>query len=551
MAKNKLSAVLFDFDGTLTMPGLLDFPAIRAALGCPDNETILEFITSRPDAERREANRILEAFEMKAAREAKPNGRARELMDFLKSRHIPFGIITRNRLSMVLRSLENFEGIRRDDFALILSRDDQVAPKPDPEGIRVAAEQMGVPVEEVLVVGDFRYDIQAGERAGAITALLTNGDPADGAGCSPDYRLADLEQVEQLVRRLCPLPPGKLPNDLLAPLLSGIRPADPSILVGPGVGQDAAAVHLPPEHEVLVLKSDPITFTTDELGLYAVIVNANDVVTVGAVPRWFLATLLLPPGATAQQAGEHLRTINQTCSDLGISLCGGHTEVTPTVNQPIVSGCLVGTVTRAGLLRKENASAGDRVLLTKGVSVEGTSILAREFGAELKKLGVSDERLEKCRRYLFDPGISVVAEGRIAAETASAVAMHDITEGGLATALEELSVACKRRIRVLNDRIPIFPETRDLCTLIGLDPLGLIGSGSLIIVSPVEKADELEGRIHNAGIAVCQIGEIGEPGTGVEAINQAGEPVPWPRFEADEITRVARILADTARITDL
>jgi len=183
--------------------------------------------------------------------------------------------------------------------------------------------------------------------------------------------------------------------------------------------------------------------------------------------------------------------------------------------------------------------------------VEGTSILAREFGAELKKLGVSDERLEKCRRYLFDTGISVVAEGRIAAETASAVAMHDITEGGLATALEELSVACKRRIRVLNDRIPIFPETRDLCTLIGLDPLGLIGSGSLIIVSPVEKADELEGRIHNAGIAVCQIGEIGEPGTGVEAINQAGEPVPWPRFEADEITRVARILADTARITDL
>jgi len=539
MPKNKLSAVLFDFDGTLTLPGLLDFPAIRAALRCPDNETILEFISSLADVERREANRILEDFEMNAAREAKPNRRAKELLDFLKSRQVPFGIITRNRYSMVLRSLENFEGVRPEDFAVILSRDDSYAPKPDPEGIRVAAEQMGVPVEEVLVVGDFRYDIQAGERAGAITALLTNGAPADAQGCSPDYRLADLHEVEPLVRRLAPLPPGKLPNDLLGSLLSGIHQTDPSILIGPGVGQDAAAVQIPREEDVLVLKSDPITFTTDELGHYAVVVNANDLVAAGAVPRWFLATLLLPPGSSAEQAGEHLWTIHETCRSLGISLCGGHTEITPTVNQPIVTGSLAGTVVRTALLRKENASEGDRLLVTKGVSVEGTSILAREFAAELKRLGVSDDQLERCRKLLFDPGISVVTEGRLAIETASAVAMHDVTEGGMATALEELSVACRHRIRVQIDRIPVLPETRDLCGLLGLDPLGLIGSGSLIIVCRPSKAGELQSKIREAGVAVSEIGEIGEPGVGVEAVNQAGQPIPWPHFEADEITRVS------------
>jgi hydrogenase expression/formation protein HypE len=547
MPKNKMRAVLFDFDGTLTLPGLLDFPRIRAALGCPDNETILEFISRLADAEQREANRILEEFEMIAAQGARPNRRAKELLELLKSKQIPFGIITRNRHSMVLRSLENFTGIKAEDFAVILTRDDSYAPKPDPEGIRVAAEKMGVPVEEVLVVGDFRYDIQAGERAGAITALLTNGNPADASGCSPDYRLSDLDQVEGLVRWLSPLPLGKLPNDLLGSLLEELGEGDPSIMVGPAVGEDAAAVVLPGPQDVLVLKSDPITFTTDELGFYAVVVNANDLVSTGAVPRWFLATLLLPPGSTAQQAGEHLRTIHETCRKLGISLCGGHTEITPAVNQPVVSGALAGTVARAGLLRKENVSEGDRVLLTKSVSVEGTSILAREFGREFKRRGVPDERLEKCRGFLFDPGISVLTEGRIAIETGSAVAMHDVTEGGLATALEELSVACGHGIRVLVDQIPIFPETRDLCALVGIQPLGLIASGSLLIVCPPARAGELMSKIRAAGVAAVEIGEIREPGTGVMAINQAGESVPWPRFEADEITRVPRLIARKTR----
>ncbi|RPI28376.1 MAG: HAD family hydrolase [Acidobacteria bacterium] len=537
MPRNKLSAILFDFDGTLTKPGLLNFAEIRAALRCPPNETILEYISSLPDEPRKEANRILEGFEMTAACEATPNRGAEELIEFLRSRRIPFGIITRNRLSMVLRSLENFPGIRPDDFSVILSRDDIFAPKPDPEGIRVAAAKMGVPVEEVLVVGDFRYDIQAGERAGATTVLLTNGDPLDQAGCSPDFRLADLDELRPLVRRLFPLDAGKVPNDLLEAVLGDIRSADPTVLVPPGIGQDAAALLFPAGEEVLILKSDPITFATGEQGFYAVVVNANDVVTMGAIPRWFLATLLLPAGSTAEQAGDEIRQLHRVCADFGVTLVGGHTEVTPAVNQPVMVGCLAGTAKRETLLRKEDASEGDVLLLTKAVAVEATALLAREFGLELAALGVSQQQLQRCRRFLFEPGISVVPEGRIAIENRLAVAMHDVTEGGLATALEELSRASGRRIRLLANRIPVFADTKQLCGLIGLEPLGLIGSGSLLIVCRADRAEELQGRIRESGIQVTAIGEMREPGYGIEAMDEAGQPLSWPHFEVDEIAR--------------
>jgi len=544
---NKLSAILFDFDGTLTKPGHLDFPKIRAALKCPDDETILEYISRLPEGPRKEATSILEGFEMTAALEAVPNRGAEEIIHFLKSRRIPFGIITRNRSSMVMRSLQNFRTVRPEDFSVILSRDDAFLPKPEPEGIIAAAREMGVPVEEVLVVGDFRYDIQAGERAGAVTALLTNGDSSENEHCQPDFLLSDLAELEGLVRRFFPLPAGKLPNDQLEALISDIRPGDSTVLVGPNVGQDAAAVLFPPSENVLILKSDPITFATQEAAYYAVTVNANDVIAMGAVPRWFLASILLPLGSTAEQAAEHIRKLQATCAALGIALCGGHTEITPVVNQALVGGCLAGSVTRGRLLRKENASAGDRVLLTKGVAVEATAILAREFPTELRALGVSEKTLERCRNFLFDPGISVITEGRIAAQTGHVVAMHDVTEGGLSTALEELSRAAGRRIHLFTDRIFVYKETRLLCDLIGLDPAGLIGSGSMLIVCRPAGAAEVQRKIAEAGVQVTEIGEIGEPGFGIDATDEAGRQSAWPHFEVDEITRAKTAIEATLK----
>ena len=87
------------------------------------------------------------------------------------------------------------------------------------------------------------------------------------------------------------------------------------------------------------------------------------------------------------------------------------------------------------------------------------------------------------------------------------------------------------------ERVPIYPETARICGLLKLDPLGLIGSGSLLICCRDYAAKKLVQNIKKAGIAVTIIGEIREAGQGIEALHQH-QPVPWPQFDADEITRL-------------
>ena len=181
---------------------------------------------------------------------------------------------------------------------------------------------------------------------------------------------------------------------------------------------------------------------------------------------------------------------------------------------------------------------GDRLILTKGIAIEGTCILAREFPDKLRELGVSPSEIDKCQRFLVTPGISILKEAQMAAQSGRVSAMHDVTEGGLATALAELSAAGNHRIRVRLNRVPIYAETLRICRLLEIDPLGLIGSGSLLIACDSIYGDTLIHALRDAGIDATCIGEVLEAGRGIEAINdQDGTEVVWPSFESDEITR--------------
>ncbi len=115
--------------------------------------------------------------------------------------------------------------------------------------------------------------------------------------------------------------------------------------------------------------------------------------------------------------------------------------------------------------------------------------------------------------------------------------MHDVTEGGIATALEELGAAGGFVITVHLDRIPVFPETRRICRLLGVHPLGLIGSGSLLICSRKPHSGRLEAALHKAGISATCIGEVAERGSGVRAFRK-GRPARWTSFAVDEIARL-------------
>jgi hydrogenase expression/formation protein HypE len=199
----KYLAVLFDFDGTLTHPGALDFPALRRALDCPPGTLILEYIDALPsEARRTEKRRILADFELAAARASVPTEGAEETVRLLRDRGIRVGVLTRNTRASVLTSLANFPSLKEADFGVILTRESGGRPKPHPDGVLAAAEALGVPVAALLVVGDFVFDIAAGNAAGAATALLTNGSgpPAPGAvsvpvSTEPDFTIRKLEEL--------------------------------------------------------------------------------------------------------------------------------------------------------------------------------------------------------------------------------------------------------------------------------------------------------------------------------------------------------------------
>lgn len=334
------------------------------------------------------------------------------------------------------------------------------------------------------------------------------------------------------------LPLGKLPAEDLADLLNRYAHVDEHVVVGPGIGVDATVIEF--GDRLLVAKTDPITFATDEIGWYAVNVNANDVACLGATPRWFLATLLLPEGCTDRALAERIcAQMAAACRELNVSLCGGHTEITCGLERPIVVGQMLGEVARDDLVVPGGAQVGDVVVLTKGIAVEATAIIARERGAELAGR-FSEEFLTRCRDFLHRPGISVVRDARVATACARVHAMHDPTEGGLATGLWELAQAAGVGLLVDQERIAILPETAALCAKFGLDPLGVIASGALLIVVAAEDGERVVAGLREAGIVANIIGRVVESDAGVllQPSCRFENPQEVPRFPRDEIARL-------------
>ncbi len=328
------------------------------------------------------------------------------------------------------------------------------------------------------------------------------------------------------------LPLGKLPIEFLTRLLAQAPIIDPRVLYGPGVGLDCAVIDL--GERVLVFKSDPITFATGDIGWYAVQINANDVATTGATPRWMLATLLLPENDTTQMSVEAIfEQLYRAAAALGISVVGGHTEVTYDLHRPILMGTLIGEVERSQLVIPANVQIGDRLLLTKGVPIEGTALLAREFPQRLLKT-LTPAELDEAQQFLYQPGISVVADARIATRAGRVHAMHDPTESGLAGALWELSIASDKRL-VFNPQAVLVPDLSGrICEVFGIDPLATIASGALLMAVQAEDAAAISAALTVTGIACSEIGRVESGPAGVWQVN--GET--FPRPQRDDIAKV-------------
>jgi hydrogenase expression/formation protein HypE len=332
------------------------------------------------------------------------------------------------------------------------------------------------------------------------------------------------------------LPVGKLRAAALSSLFAAHPVKDPRVVVGPRVGEDAAVLDMGDRY--LIATTDPITFATDEIAWYALCVNANDVAVRGAKPRWFLATLLLPEGATTDASVSALfDQLAEACDELDIALVGGHTEVTHGLDRPVIVGTMLGEVAKDKLVTTGGAQVGDAVILTKGVPIEGAAIIARARGAELIARGMRRSVIERAKRFLRTPGLSVLPEAEIACELAQVHAMHDPTEGGVATALVELADAANVGLRIDRDRITIVPEGAELCRAVGLDPLGTIASGALLLTLAPGEAGIVIHALARESIDCHYIGQVVPREEGVTLVD-GNRREPIPVFSEDEITKL-------------
>ncbi|MDI6764639.1 MAG: AIR synthase family protein, partial [Thermodesulfobacteriota bacterium] len=303
---------------------------------------------------------------------------------------------------------------------------------------------------------------------------------------------------------------GKLPINLLKKVLTKYTLLDPSVIVGPKIGEDAAVVDLGKEIDrYWVVTSDPITFTTEEIGYYGVVVNINDIATRGATPKWFLATLLFPEeGSDQKLILKTFRQIHDACRRFNVSFVGGHTEITPGLDRIILSGHMIGEVKKENLVKTSGARAGDLLLMVKGVCIEGTSIIAREKGKELLAKGFHPSFIKRAKSFIFNPGIDVLKATQIACRHALIHSMHDPTEGGLINGIIEMAIASEKEFEVDLEKVFIYEESRILCGEFGINPLGTIASGSLLMTLSPKDLPALQKAFQKVSIPIQVIGRV-------------------------------------------
>ncbi|GAA5057271.1 AIR synthase family protein [Haladaptatus pallidirubidus] len=286
---------------------------------------------------------------------------------------------------------------------------------------------------------------------------------------------------------------GKLDPDDLALVVSRTGARDDDVQVGPGYGEDAAAIRV--GDQSLVVSSDPLSLARERLGTLAVNVACNDVAASGADPRWLTNVVFLPDD-DPETLDVVTRQIDDSARELGVAIVGGHSEYAPDLSRPMVTMTCMGLTDE--FVPTGGAEPGDRLILTKGAGIEGTAILATDFSDEV---GPNAERGES-----FFEEISVVEDARICREYATA--MHDPTEGGVVTGLLEMADASGVRLDVLREDVPVRDVTRKFCETMGVDPLRIFGSGALLAAVPEETVDGVLSNLREAGISANEVGRV-------------------------------------------
>jgi hydrogenase expression/formation protein HypE len=300
------------------------------------------------------------------------------------------------------------------------------------------------------------------------------------------------------------LPLGKIPIEILKDVIfQNLGSKRDEVVLGPSAGFDGAVIDV--GSKSLIVSTDPITGAIERLGWLAVNINANDIATFGVEPAFFLSCILLPENANRQIVETISAQMNKAAKKLGIAIVGGHCEVTLGLTNPIVVGCAMGLTEKGNYVTAGGAKLGDKLILTKSAGIEGTAILATDREERLKK-AMTTTILQNAKNSYNQ--ISVVKDAITAFKTGGVHAMHDPTEGGVAGGIHEMADASNLGVEILEEKIPVQPETAEICKFFKIDPLQLISSGALLISTKPEFTTKIIESLEQQKIHASIIGEF-------------------------------------------
>ncbi len=337
---------------------------------------------------------------------------------------------------------------------------------------------------------------------------------------------------------------GKLPLNLLEQMISQMKNQNPGIIQGPKIGCDVAVLdyekaiqkakhfYQSKKDAYLVIKTDPITFPTSNPGKYSVIVNANDVVTSGALPFGFNATIIMPVGCTHQDIIDIQKGIDSECQKNNISLLGGHTEISASVKTPVVSGTMIGFVPEDYFVRR-TIKLDDVIVCVGWCAIEGLGIIATEGYSKLSKQ-IGEHSLKKL--IALGENISIITTALTINKKIHPGLMHDATEGGVLGAIYETIIPEGFGLELFRENFPISEEGKILGNLLDIDPLRLISSGTLIVVTSLAKANELI-KDSTEEIPIKILGKIKEKSFGAQLDGKQIDP-PGPDAIIDALRKI-------------
>ena len=326
------------------------------------------------------------------------------------------------------------------------------------------------------------------------------------------------------------LPYGKISPNLLSKIVFkflGSQRQD--VILGPKKGEDAAIVKS--GSQLLAVSCDPISGAVSRIGWLAVHVVSNDIATTGTRPLWFLPCILLPKGTSPKIIEDICTQMHRAAKTLGSAIIGGHTEISPGLDHPIIIGCAMGVIDHGKYVTSSGAKPQDVIILTKSAGLEGSAILATDRVKEIS-LRFGEKFVKKAEGF-FDK-ISVLNEALTALEIGGVTSMHDPTEGGIAGGLHEVADASKTGFMVYEEKIRVEPETKKIVTLFQIDPLQLISSGSLLITCNSQSSNRITEAFQRKGIISNIIGKVLEDPDRRIIVREGGfiEDLPYPKSDA-------------------